>query len=299
MSQKYAPLAIFCYKRLKLTKRLLTSLEKNEVSKNSQAYFFVDYPKYQKDKKHVKNVIKEINKTKIFKKKKIILRKSNFGIKRNVIDGVNLIFKKFNKIIVLEDDLEVSDQYLKAINNLLNIHINSKKIFTITGYSIPDNYLNKKLIKKDFYLCKRPSSWGWATWKKKWKILEKIKDQKIIKSSYGNDLVLMQKKNFQNELDSWAFQWTNKHINNEKYCIYPKYSLVKNNGDDEYSTNNFLKLKKFKNFIRKYKFNNFKEYEFENEKIKISFRNLYNNNIIYFFIKLIYYETKKIIKLFQ
>ena len=29
----------------------------------------------------------------------------------------------------------------------------------------------------------------------------------------------------------------------------------------------FLKLK-FKNFIKKYKFNNFKEYEFENEKLK-------------------------------
>ena len=173
------------------------------------------------------------------------------------------------------------------INNLLNVHINSKKIFTITGYSVPDNYLNKKSIKKDFYLCKRPSSWGWATWKKKWEILNKIKDQNFKKLSYGNDLILMQKKNSLKELDSWAFPWTNKHINNRKYCIYPKYSLVKNNGNDEYSTNNFFKSKKFKNSIKNYKFKNFKEYEFENEKIKISFRSLYNNNIIFYFIKLI------------
>ena len=298
MSQKYAPLAIFCYKRLKLTKKLLTSLEKNKITKNSNAFFFVDYPKNKNDEKYVKNVIEEINKTEIFKKKKIILRKKNLGIKKNVTNGVNFIFKKYNKIIVLEDDLEVSNQYLKVVNNLLNVHINSKKIFTITGYSIPDNYLNKKLIKKDFYLCKRPSSWGWATWKKKWKILEKIKDQKFEKSNYGNDLVLMQKKKSQNELDSWAFSWTNKHINNDKYCIYPKYSLVKNNGSDEYSSNNYFKSKKFKNFIREYKFNKFGDYEFENEKIKNSFRNLYNNNIIFFLIKLIYYEAKKFIKIF-
>ena len=40
------------------------------------------------------------------------------------------------------------------VNNLLNVHINSKKFFTITGYSIPDNYLNKKLIKKIFIYVK-------------------------------------------------------------------------------------------------------------------------------------------------
>ena len=150
-----------------LTKKLLSSLEKNQITKNSYAFFFVDHPKNKKDEKYVKNVIKEINKTKIFKKKKIILRKKNYGIKKNVTDGVNFVFKKFDKIIVLEDDLEVSNQYLKVINNLLNVHINSKKIFTITGYSVPDNYLNKKSIKKDFYLCKETKLMGLGNLEKK------------------------------------------------------------------------------------------------------------------------------------
>ena len=86
---------------------------------------------------------------------------------------------------------------------------------------------------------------GLGNLEKKWEILNKIKDQNFKKLSYGNDLILMQKK-FSKRIDSWAFPWTNKHINNRKYCIYPKYSLVKNNGNDEYSTNNFLNQKNLK-----------------------------------------------------
>jgi hypothetical protein len=298
MNQKYAPLAIFCYKRLKSTIKLLNSLKKDKITKQTIAFFFVDYPKTTKDKNLVENVIRELVKTKIFKKKKIIFRKKNLGIKKNILNGVNYVFKKFDKIIVLEDDLEVSKNYLSITNKLLEIYKKDNKIFTLTGYSLPNKYLNKQNIDHNFYSCKRPCSWGWATWKNKWNILSKIKSKKILNPNYGNDLELMQQKKLLKELDSWAFDWTEKHINNSKYCIYPKYALIKNNGDDKYSTNNFFRLKKFKEQIKTFNYKELSLYTKENLIIINSFKKLYDEKRFLYLLKKIFYETKKTIKIF-
>ena len=58
MGQKYAPLAIFCYKRLKSTIKLLNSLKKDKITKQTIAFFFVDYPKTTKDKNLVEKIKK-------------------------------------------------------------------------------------------------------------------------------------------------------------------------------------------------------------------------------------------------
>ena len=80
-----------------------------------------------------------------------------------------------------------------------------------------------------------------------------------------------------------------KHLKSHKFCIYPKFSLIKNNGFDNYATNNFFKNK---NFFYKIKSINFKNYlyQFENKKIKNLSRSNYDMNIIIFLIKFIFFK---------
>ncbi len=297
MNFNYAPIAIFCFRRLKLTKKLINSLKKNKISKFSSVFFFIDYPKYENQKKDVEKLIKYIKKIKFFKNKKIIIRNKNYGIKKNILTGVEHVFNKFEKIIVLEDDLEISENFLFSMNKLLDLYQNNNEIFTITGYS-PLDIDSKKMMIEDLFSCKRPCSWGWATWNRKWNLVKSSKSKLIYKGEYGNDLTLMNKKKAINNLNSWAYGWTLNHIFKRKYCLYPKFSMVKNNGFDRNSTNNFFGSKKFYKKEYNFKIKNFKQYHKENIEIRKIFKSFYDERKMIYILKFIYYETKKIFNLF-
>ncbi len=287
MKKKLAPVAIFCYRRLDLLKKLLKSIEKNKNSKKFQVFFFLDNFKNKTDKNDVEKVHNFIKNYKFFYKKKIVLRNTNFGLKKNIKEGINLVFKKHNRIIVLEDDLEVSSNFFFTMNTLLDKYKKNKDVTTVTGYSFGNKNLN---IDKNFFLLKRPSSWGWGTWRNKWIHLDKIKlDTEPNLSDYGNDLIIMGLKKRKRILNSWAYDWTLKHIKDKKYCIYPKFSMIKNNGHDRYASNNVFKNRKFFNRLNYKKFKNY-SYDFENNHIKETLKNFYNSNFVLFYIKIIYFK---------
>lgn len=288
MKNTLSPIAIFCFKRFDLLKKLLHSLKKNKECKKSTVFFFLDFGKNEMEKESVQNVHRLISNCDFFKKKKIILRKHNYGLRKNILSGINYVFSRYNKIIVLEDDLEVSKNFLKTINTLLNKYKDHKSINTVCGYSFIKE--RNKEINQNFFLMKRPSSWGWATWKHKW---VEINNSKIFKYSeadeYGNDLSIMAIKKERKILDSWAYDWTIKHICHKKFCIYPKFSMIKNNGFDIHATNNFFRNKKF--FFRVCN-KNFKNYSYqeENKKIKNLSKSNYDMNIFVFAIKFFYFN---------
>jgi hypothetical protein len=297
VKETLAPIAIFCFKRFDLLKKLLNSLKKNEECKKSTVFFFLDNGKNKIEKESVQKVHQLIRNCDFFKEKKIILRKKNYGLKKNIICGINYVFSKYNKIIVLEDDLEVSKNFLQTINILLNKYKDHKSINTVCGYS----FVKEKNIeiKQDFFLMKRPSSWGWATWRHKWVEINNSKICKCTKAKeYGNDLSIMAIKKKKEILDSWAYDWTMKHIYQEKFCIYPKFSMIKNNGFDTHATNNLFGNKKFFYKIYNKKFKNYL-YQEENKKIKYLSKLNYDMNILiliikFFYFNLFYEKSKKV-----
>jgi len=298
VKETLTPIAIFCFKRFDLLKKLLNSLKKNKECKKSIVFFFLDNGKNKLEKESVQKVRQLISDCNFFKEKKIILRKNNYGLKRNILSGINYVFSRHNKIIVLEDDLEVSKNFLKTINILLKKYKNHKSINTVCGYSFIKS--KDKEINQNFFLMKRPSSWGWATWKHKW---VEINNSKICKYSkaeeYGNDLSIMAIKTKKKILDSWAYNWTMKHIYQKKFCIYPKFSMIKNNGFDSNATNNVFRNKKFFSKIYNKNFRNY-FYQEENDKIKYLSKLNYNMNVIIFIFKFFYfnlfYEKSKKVK---
>jgi len=123
-----APIALFTYNRLDFIKILVDSLKKNTLSKKSIIYIFSDSWKDLEDKKNVLEVRNFIKNVSGFKKIIIISRKKNYGLAKNIISGVNFVLKKNKKIIVLEDDLELSKYFLNYLNDGLNIYEKEKKL---------------------------------------------------------------------------------------------------------------------------------------------------------------------------
>ena len=95
--------------------------------------------------------------------------KKNLGLSRSFISGISYVLKKNDKIIVLEDDNEVSKYFLNYINDALLIYNQDKKVCSISGYSYPIKYTGKFQT----FFIKGADTWGWATWKRAWKNFDK------------------------------------------------------------------------------------------------------------------------------
>jgi len=257
-----APIAVFTYNRLDLLKILINSLKKNSLSKNSIIYIFSDKWKNLSDKKKVMVVRNFINKISGFKKIIIILRNKNFGLAKNLISGINFVLKNNKKIIVLEDDLELSKNFLKYINNGLNIYKNNKKVASIHAWSLPINY--KKSV-PDFFFIRGADCWGWGTWKRAWKkfnpdgkeLMNKIESQNLKKlfnfNNSFNYFKMLEDQVLQKN-NSWAIRWHASMFLENMFTLYPKISLVKNNGTKCGTHSNFDTLNLGKNFTQeKYK----------------------------------------------
>ena len=144
-----SPIILFVYNRPYQTINTLKFLKKNLLSKKSRLIIFSDgfknNPLDKNKVKIVRNIIKNIDG---FKSIKIYYRKKNIGLHKNIISGLDLIFKKFGKAIILEDDIIVSKYFLEYMNKALKIYSEEPKVSSISGWFCPHN---KKKFKYLFF----------------------------------------------------------------------------------------------------------------------------------------------------
>lgn len=117
-----------------------------------------------------------------------------------------------------------------------------------------NNFLgNKTNVKGSYYFSIYPHIWGWATWRRAWKLFDRdIKDfptyksKKLIQKTISNFREIkywMKKfeKVFNNQIDTWDYQWLYTIWKNEGLCITPRYNLATNIGFREDATHTKIK----------------------------------------------------------
>tara|TARA_B100001057_G_scaffold351220_1_gene352715 strand:+ start:1816 stop:2739 length:924 start_codon:yes stop_codon:yes gene_type:complete len=271
---KIAPIVLFCYNRLELLKKTISSLKKNKESKNSKLIIFSDGPKTQSDKKKIIKIRQYLSKIKGFKKVEVFYQKKNMGLANSIITSLNNIFKKYSSAIILEDDLVVSKNFLKYMNDGLNLFKKNKKIISIHGYSYP---IHKNKDDPEYFFLKGADCWGWATWSKSWKIFEKnglklknniLKKKLSIEFNFNNSFNYMKMLDDQikGKNDSWAIRWYASAFLENKLTLYPKNSFVRNIGVDGSGTHGYELYNRFN--TKKLNNKNYKNIKNENLKIK-------------------------------
>lgn len=238
-----APIVLFVYNRPKHTQDMIEALAKNNLAKESDVYIFSDNAKREKDIENVRKVrtyIDSIKQKNWFANVYIEKAEKNKGLAKSVINGVTKVINKYNKVIVLEDDLIPSKVFLEYMNKALDFYEKKESIWSISGYNIPIQI--PKNYKFDIYLGYRGCSWGWATWKDRWNTVDwKVSDYKEFKNNYkkrkqmnrgGPDMAQMLDSQMQGLCDSWAIRWCYEQSKQNKYTIYPVKSLVINQGLD-------------------------------------------------------------------
>ncbi|RZK25892.1 MAG: glycosyltransferase, partial [Flavobacterium sp.] len=166
----YAPIVLFVYKRLDTLKSCVHSLQRNTIAAESELFVFSDAPANEYDVEKVRTVRSFLETIQGFKKITIIKAESNKGLAASVISGVTEVIEKYEKVIVLEDDLLVATNFLQFMNKAVDFYASEEKVLSISGFTfpvkLPSNY------PYDVYFTQRVFSWGWATWKNKWQDID-------------------------------------------------------------------------------------------------------------------------------
>ncbi|RED48934.1 glycosyltransferase [Seonamhaeicola aphaedonensis] len=233
-----APICLFTYNRKQETIRTIEALKNNFLANKSELFIFSDGYKNNNDKKSVlelRNYLKTISG---FKSIEIIESNQNKGLANSIIYGVNTIIQKYDKVIVLEDDLVTTRNFLDFMNQSLNYYFDDDRIQSINGYSLKIN------CESGVYFHQRTFPWGWATWNDRWSedIFNYQSIEELIKSDpqllrkfnkkCGVDMARMLKNAISGTINSWYIRWALNHFINKNYAVFPSSSFIVNIGFD-------------------------------------------------------------------
>lgn len=283
-----APIALFVYNRISHLKLVISNLKKNDLAILSELIVFSDGAKKKEDIDNIKKIRILLKKIKGFKKIYIIERDTNFGLSKNITDGVTFVLRKYKNIIVLEDDLLVGRNFLKYMNKGLALYEKDKNVASIHGYIYPINNLSHKINANTFFI-KGADCWGWGTWGRAWsnfekngkKLLRELKKKNLVKVfNFNNnyDYYQMLKDQVAKKNNSWAIRWYASCFLKDMHTLYPVASFVKNIGIDNSGENSTLDLlnlanKKFNKTDYKITRQPIVESKIAREEIELFFKN--------------------------
>ena len=242
--KKLAPVAVFAYNRLDKIQNCIRSLERCRLAEESELHVFADGFKGEKDRETVEEVhkwLEEYSKGNSgFKTVIPHIKDKNAGLANSIIGGVTEVIAGTGRIIVVEDDLEVSPFFLEYMNEGLSFYENNPKIWAMASYGYDLKALKK--YDHDIYYGYRASSWGWASWKDRWdtvdwevsdyqQLMEDKKAQKKFCRG-GRDLLTYLTMQMNGQSDSWAIRWNYAASKQDMLTVYPRLGLVSNHGFD-------------------------------------------------------------------
>ena len=211
-------LAIFGWKRAEHLRKCLEAISRN---KPIDAFVFLDGG-YTED-------VLEIVESFLHRIFPLVLipRGEHLGLANSIYDGIDYVFKQknlltdtnYDSIIVVEDDIIVSDSFISYMLEGLEYYKDKKDIGSLTGYAMIEN--------KEVYSAKRFTGWGWATWKDRWESFNRNIEPL---DSWGDDFPVMLDNALKYKIDTWDAQFGAYHFMNNLKCICPPKSLTKNIG---------------------------------------------------------------------
>lgn len=236
--QVYAPVALFVYRRPDHTMQVIDSLLRNPAARHTDLIVFSDAARSEQSVSAVDAVRDLVWRVKGFRSLAVIQRACNWGLSRSLTEGIGSVLQSSDKVVVLEDDLAVSEYFLDYMNDGLNLYRVDKSVASIHGYRYPT-----EVPLPETYFLRGADCWGWGTWDRAWRhyrsdgrqLLEAIRErglQRQFDFDGAFPFTRMLQSQAAGRLDSWAIRWYASAFLDDMYTLYPGESLVANIGHD-------------------------------------------------------------------
>lgn len=162
----YAPILVSVYTRLDHINRCLDSLRRNSGCELTNLYIVSDAAFSANDAPAVKSVRDYISTISGFRSVSLIKREKNFGSFLSITTAITEVLEEHGRVIFLEDDNVVSENFLKYMNDGLLFYNDDSSIFSISGYNFPVDI--PKEYPHDIYKWQGFSAWGVGLWYDRW-----------------------------------------------------------------------------------------------------------------------------------
>lgn len=233
-----APILLFVFNRAEHTKQTIEYLAINDLSTDSDLIVYADAARNDKEVAAVNEVRHLVRSAQGFRSVTVIERQTNYGLARNIIEGVEEVCQRYGRVIVLEDDLVTSPAFLTYMNQALDRYQNDKQVWHISGWNYPIDTQGLG----DAFFIRVMNCWGWATWADRWQHFEKNTeklmvqfDRKAIREFDLEDSGVFWSQVLSNHkkiISTWAIYWYATIFKHQGLCLNPAISYVNNIGLD-------------------------------------------------------------------
>lgn len=237
-----APITLFTYARPDHTQRTVEALLRNPGVNEHHLIVYSDAPRTPDKTQSVVAVREYLQTVKGFRSVTIHSRPHNYGLAKSIIAGVTEVLSRYERIIVLEDDMVTSPHFLSYMNEALDRFADDDRVISVHAYVYPI----QQALPEAFFL-RGADCWGWATWRRGWALfnldgqalMDELKRRDLLKAfdfngAYGYSQML--ESQIKGTNDSWAIRWYASAFLADKLTLYPGRSLVHNIGNDSSGT---------------------------------------------------------------
>jgi len=164
----------------------------------------------------------------------------NLGCRNAPVTAIKWFFENEEEGIVLEDDCVPGSSFFRYCSELLIKYRDEPRVMCISGNVF---HSSKMLRSHSYYFSRIPHTWGWASWRRAWKLYDPhIKSYPEFEKKNTIANFFKRKKEQRYWLDifekvykgeyntCWDYQWLFAILNNNGLACNPRYNLVENIG---------------------------------------------------------------------
>lgn len=236
----FAPVLIPTLNRHVHFKRCVESLALCIHANKTDLFIALDYPLNESHWEGYRIIKEYLPSITGFKSVTVFERNTNFGVRKNLIDARKVIFGKYDRLILSEDDNVFAPSFLNFVNKGLEVYKDRDDIFAVAGYNSPWNM--PSWYKSDVYLRQGFVAWGVGVWRDKWNkvdwsldsfnsMLSNKENYRVLKKYYQRFLPQLLRIRDTGIItgDGFLFLYL---LHNNMYSVYPTKTRVRNTGHD-------------------------------------------------------------------
>jgi hypothetical protein len=166
------------------------------------------------------------------------------GLARSVRHAMEAMFSRAEGAILLEDDCVLLPGGLQFLSSGLRALQHESRVRSLCAYLYPCAFVRGDGEPLAF---RRFCTWGWATWRDRWRdyevslpaILKKLAARGIRVEQLGADIAQLchNQAYLEGRVDIWSLPWILEHYATDTFAVYPCDSLIDNIGFDGSGTN--------------------------------------------------------------
>jgi len=170
---------------------------------------------------------------------------TNLGLRRRVSSGLNWAFQQVEEAVILEDDCLPHPDFFRFCAELLEYYRLDTRVGVIAGVNFQPPSFSRAA---SYYFSKYPHCWGWATWKRAWRLFDleaslwpALKTGGLLNHLFPDPLEAATWEDIfdrvhAGKVNSWAYPWLLACWGQSLLSVIPAVNLVSNVGGGESAT---------------------------------------------------------------